>query len=158
MADLERVVTPEVECGHRWRRGSRLAVSGLLRGLAVVEAVFVVGCTGDAELPGSGEPTQTISMVPAETTCARLFDDTSGPSVWSRASRVMASVDLERTPGPGQTAPVAKDLARLVPSAEPPLGRLLQRMVNAVEAPTFVVRTDFDAAVDGVTRLCDRAR
>jgi hypothetical protein len=97
-------------------------------------------------------------MVPAATTCARLFDDTSGPSVWSRASPVMASVHRERTPGPGQTAPVAKNLARLVPSAEPPLGRLLQRMVDAVEAPTFVVRTDFDAAADGVARLCDRAR
>jgi hypothetical protein len=120
--------------------------------------VFVVSCSGDAELPVSGESTQTVSMVPAETTCARLFDDSSGPSVWSRASRVMASVDRERTPSPVRTAPVAKDLARLVPSAEPPLGRLLQRMVDAVEAPTFVVRTDFDAATDGVARLCDRAR
>jgi hypothetical protein len=97
-------------------------------------------------------------MVPAATTCARLLDDTSGPSVWSRASRVMASVHQERTPGPCQTAPVAKNLARLVPSAEPPLGRLLQRMVDAVEAPTFVVRTHFAAAAEGVARLCDRAR
>jgi hypothetical protein len=120
--------------------------------------VFAVSCSGDAELPVSPEPTKTVSLVPVETTCARLFDDSSGPSVWSRASGVMASVNRERTPGPGQTAPVAKDLARLVPSAEPPLGRLLQRMVDAVEAPTVAVRTDFDAAADGVTRLCDRAR
>jgi hypothetical protein len=87
--------------------------------------VFVVSCGGDAELPVSGESTQAVSTVPAETTCARLFEHSSGPSVWSRASRVMASVNRERTPGPGRTAPVAKDLARLVTSAEPRLGRLL---------------------------------
>ena len=49
---------------------------------------------------------------------------------------------------------MAADLQRLAQAATPDLGMLLQRMTDAVEAPTPVERTDFDAVSKQVLRVC----
>jgi hypothetical protein len=127
-------------------------------GLAASSAILLWGCAGGDGGSSQGRDTQTVALVPVETTCARLLDETSGPSLWVRAARVMASVDRTSTPSPGATEPIAVALARLAVSAEPDLRGWLQRMVDAVEAPTLVVRTDFTAARRKVTAICNDAQ
>jgi hypothetical protein len=139
-----------------------VATEGSLRRVRVVgpAAVMVLlagGCAGESATVPSVESSAASAAVAPEVTCRGLFGRASGPSVWTRAHRLMESVPQgtpRHTPGSDRTAPVAADLQRLAQAATPDLTTLLQRMTDAVEAPTPVERTDFDAVSRRVLRVC----